>query len=199
MRSILYLGLVALVCCAFGPAQAGGNVDMFLGQKELDTNFGGGTDMQEQDALALLTDWGGDGWPVHIAFDVLWGNQDTDDDSIQANLDGSTGEIDLGVRWYPVKDSKWMPHLGGGLGLISGEVDADFQDPNAGEEDFSFDDSALGYWADTGLAYRIGDHFKLGGRVRWSEAKLDNPIGAGETEEVDAGGLSYGVNAGWTW
>ena len=200
VRLTMGTALVALAALwQTAPAQAGGNVDVFAGQKEVDTNFGEGHDMQEQDALALLTDWGGDNWPVHIAVDMLTGNKDVNGDDFNPDIDGSTGEFDVGVRWYPAKGSHWMPHLGGGVGLISGKVRVNNEDPNDPNDDFGFDDSKLGYWADTGLAYRMGDHFKLGGRVRYSAAKFDNVTGPGGTEEVDAGGVAYGVNAGWTW
>jgi opacity protein-like surface antigen len=189
------VALALLVAASFAPSvQAGGNVDFFAGQKELDRNFGDGNRIEEQDAAAIFTDWGGDTWPVHIALDVLVGQRDRNDDQFDVKLDGSTGEIDVGARWYPAKGSKWMPHVGGGLGLISGEVSTSNPDP---ANDISFDDSKLGYWADAGLAYRFGDHFKLGSRIRYSKAELDNP--EGNVRSVDAGGLTYGVNAGFTW
>jgi opacity protein-like surface antigen len=194
-RSYLIAAATVLgLLCIPSVAQASGNVDLFAGQKELDTDFGGGNDIEEQDAVALFLDFGQEEWPVHVAVDLLTGSRDTDDDDFDVDLDGSTGEIGVGARWYPAKGSRWMPHLGGGLGLVSGEVKTSNPNPS---NDISFDDSKLGYWADTGLAYRLADHFKLGARVRYSKAKLDNP--GGDIEEVEAGGLTYGVSAGWSW
>ncbi|HKQ63324.1 MAG TPA: outer membrane beta-barrel protein [Candidatus Polarisedimenticolaceae bacterium] len=192
---LLWIGsaLVAGAVCV-PPAHAAGNIDLFAGQKNLDRDFGDGRSIEEQDALALFFDFGKEHWPVHFAIDLLEGRADVNDNDLDTRIDGSTGEIDVGMRWYPTKGHKVLPHLGGGLGFISGEVDVD---NDAAANDISFDDSKLGYWADAGVAFVIGDHFKLGGRVRYSKAKLDNP--GGNVTEVDAGGTTWGINAGWTW
>lgn len=186
---------VPLILCMAPAASASGNIDLFIGQKELDTDFGGGNDIEEQDAAGLFFDWGKESWPVHLALDFVIGSKDVDDSNLNIDLDGSTGEILLGVRWYPAKksDTHWMPHLGGGLGLISGEVESSSSGPN----NLAFDDSKLGFWADAGIQYRIGEHFKFGGRAKYSRAKLDNP--GGNVTEVEAGGLTWGIDGGWTW
>jgi opacity protein-like surface antigen len=185
-----------LLISAIPDAKASGNIDLFVGQKELDEDFGAGNDIQEQDFVGIMFDWGKETWPVHIALDFMTGSDDVDDDDLDVHLDGSTAEILLGVRWYPAKESgsHWMPHLGGGLGLVSGEVSEDFPDAS---NDISFDDSKLGFWADAGLQYRFGEHFKIGARLKYSKAKVDNP--GGDVEEVEAGGFAYGIDGGWTW
>lgn len=185
--------LVALALSPAAKADAAGSVDFFAGQKEVDTDFGGGTNMQEQDAIALFTDWGSSNSAWRLAVDVLSARKDTDDDTLDIHLDGSTGEIGAGARWYPMKESHWMPHLGAGLAFVNGQVDTS----GSGVNDVAFDDSKLGYWADGGVAYRFGEHFKLGGRVRWSEAKLDQKND--NVKEVNAGGITYGVTAGAIW
>jgi opacity protein-like surface antigen len=196
MRKTIGLFSVAaglLVLTAWMPvakAELAGSVDFFAGQKELDTDFGGDSDIQEQDALALFTDWGSSNSTFRFALDVLAGSRDVDDDELNVRLDGSTGEIGAGARWYPMKESHWMPHLGAGLAMVSGKVETD-------DVDLAFDESKLGYWADGGIAYRFGDHFKLGGRIRYSDAKLE--VRGDNVREVNAGGLSYGVTAGATW
>jgi opacity protein-like surface antigen len=172
---------------------AAGSVDFFAGQKELDTDFGGDQDIEEQDAVALFTDWGPKDSSWRFAVDLLAGRADRDDDELDIHLDGSTGEIGAGARWYPVKESRWMPHLGAGLALVSGEVETN----GSGANDLAFDDSKVGYWADGGVAYRFGEHFKVGGRIRYSDAKLDQR--GDVVREVNAGGLTYGINAGVIW
>jgi opacity protein-like surface antigen len=182
--------------CAIPQARASGNIDLFLGQKNLDKDFGSGRNIEDQDAIGLFFDWGQESWPVHIALDLLVGSKDNNGDNFDVDLDGSTAEILVGVRWYPAKasDTHWMPHLGGGLGLISGKVKAD---DSAASDDLRFDDSKLGLWGDAGVQYRFGKHFKVGGRVKYSRAKVDNP--GGNVKEIEAGGLSYGIDGGWTW
>lgn len=192
--SVALISLLLGSVCLTPSVRADGNLDLFVGQKELDKDFGGGSNIEEQDAAAVFFDWGQTEWPVHIAVDVLAGSKDVNDNAFNVHLDGSTGEIATGIRWYPTKESKWRPHLGGGLALVSGEVKTSNPNP---ANDISFDDSKVGYWADAGIAYRFGQYFKLGSRLRYSKAKLDNP--GGTINEVDAGGLTYGVSAGWAW
>jgi hypothetical protein len=189
---ILVLGglLVALTIPTI--ARADGSVDFFAGQRELDKDFGGGKNIEQQDAIALFTDFAGDKWPVRIAFNVISGRKDTTDE-LQIHLDGSTGEIDAGARWYPMKDARWMPHLGAGLGLMSGKVTTS----GTGVDDVSFNESKVGWWADGGIGYRFGSHFKLGARVHYAVARI-NPKGD-TLKSVNAAGLTYGVSAGFAW
>lgn len=198
-KNILFSVLAGLlVAVAYVPAahaDAAGSVDFFAGQKELDRNFGNGQNVEEQDAVALFTDWGSSNSSFRFAMDFLTGRKDTNDNDLQVKLDGSTGEIGAGARWYPMKESHWMPHLGVGLALVSGKVET--SDPGPNNVDLAFNDSKLGYWTDGGIAYRFGEHFKVGGRIRWSDAKLD--IKNDNIKDVNAGGLSYGVTAGATW
>jgi outer membrane protein with beta-barrel domain len=189
--------LVALALTPVAKADPAGSVDFFAGQKELDRNFTESNNMEEQDALALFTDWGSSNSQWRLAVDVLAGSKDVNDDALNVKLDGSTGEIGAGARWYPMKESHWMPHLGAGLALVSGKVETN--QPGPGSVDLAFDDSKLGYWTDGGIAYRFGEHFKLGGRIRYSDAKLEIKDNFDNVREVNAGGLSYGVTAGATW
>ena len=189
--------LVALASTPVAKADPAGSVDLFAGQKELDRNFTEGNNMEEQDAVALFTDWGSSNSQFRFAVDFLAGRKDTNDNELQVKLDGSTGEIGAGARWYPMKESHWMPHLGAGLALVSGKVET--SQPGPGSVDLAFDDSKLGYWTDGGIAYRFGDHFKVGGRIRYSDAKLEIKDNLDNVREVNAGGLSYGVTAGATW
>ena len=193
-----FAGLFVLL--AFAPAayaDPAGSVDFFAGQKELDRNFTESNNMEEQDAIALFTDWGSSNSQWRFAVDVLAGRKDVDDDELDVRLDGSTGEIGAGVRWYPMRESHWMPHLGLGAALVSGKIET--SEPGPGSVDLAFDDSKLGYWTDGGIAYRFGEHFKLGGRIRYSDAKLEVRDNLNNVREVNAGGLSYGITAGATW
>lgn len=195
MRKGLFLVFGGLIVALMIPtsARADGSLDLFAGQRELDKDFGGGNDIEEQDAYGLFTDFSGENWPVRIAVNFLSGQKDKDDDTLDIHLDGSTGEIDAGIRWYPMKDGRWMPSLGVGLGLMSGKVETS----GSGVNDVAFDDSKLGWWTDGGIAYRFGQHFKLGGKIHYARAKLDQKND--NLKEVNAAGLTYGVTAGFAW
>lgn len=176
------------------PAQAGGNVNALLGQRELDESYSDTEDIQEQDMLGLMMDWGAEGWPINIALDVVSGSKDVNDNNFDVNVDGSTLAVDGGVRWYFVKNRSWEPYVGGGVAYISGEVDT-----SGDNNDIEFDDSTVGYWVNGGIKWVIGEHFNLGGDVRWEKAELDVEDDLGNPVDIEAGGLGYAVLLGYRW
>ena len=198
-RRSLFLVPVALAVIVIAglmatPAKAGGNINALIGQREMDESFSDTEDIQEQDMLGLMMDWGAEGWPINIALDIVAGSKDTNDENFNVNVDGSTLAIDGGVRWYFVKNRSWEPYVGGGVAYISGEVDT------SGENnDIEFDDSTVGYWLNGGIKWVIGEHFNLGGDVRWEKAELDVEDDLGNPTDVEAGGLGYGILLGYRW
>ena len=190
------MGLAVIVTAGLlaTPAQAGGNINALLGQKELDKSYSDTENIQEQDMLGLMMDWGAEGWPINIALDVVDSSKDTNDNDFNVDVDGSTLAIDGGVRWYFVKNRSWEPYVGGGVSYISGEV------KTSGENnDVEFDDSTVGYWVNGGIKWVIGEHFNLGGDVRWEKAELDVEDDLGNPTNVEAGGLGYAVLLGYRW
>jgi opacity protein-like surface antigen len=175
-------------------AEAGGNLNLVLGQKEQDKSFSDTEKVQEQDLLGLMFDWGSEGWPVNFAIDIMSSSKDSDDNDFNVNVDGSTLVIDGGVRWYFLKDRTWEPYVGGGLSYISAEVDTD-----GTSNDLEFDDSAVGYWINGGIKWVLGERFNLGGDIRWDKAELDVEDGLGNSRDIEAGGLGYGVLLGFRW
>ena len=188
------LAMIVVAGFATTPVQAGGNFNALLGQKELDQSYSDSENIQEQDMLGLMMDWGAEGWPVHIALDIVNSSKDFDDNEFDVNVDGSTLAIDGGVRWYFLKDRNWEPYLGGGVAYISGEVDT------SGENnDIEFDDSTVGYWVNGGIKWVIGEHFNLGGDIRWEKAELEVEDDLNNPTDVEAGGLGYAVLLGYRW
>lgn len=197
-RSLFLVPLALAVIVTAGlmatPAKAGGNINALIGQREMDESFSDTEDIQEQDMLGLMMDWGAEGWPINIALDIVAGSKDTNDESFNVNVDGSTLAIDGGVRWYFVKNRSWEPYVGGGVAYISGEVDT-----SGDNNDIEFDDSTVGYWLNGGIKWVIGEHFNLGGDVRWEKAELDVEDDLGNPTDVEAGGLGYAVLLGYRW
>jgi opacity protein-like surface antigen len=188
------LALIVAAGLLATPAEAGGNVNVLVGQKEQDQSFSDRDNVQEQDMLGLMLDWGAEGWPVNVALDIVNSSKDVDDDDFNITVDGSVLAIDGGVRWYFVKNRSWEPYLGGGVSYISAEVDT------SGESnDIEFDDSTVGYWLNGGIKWVIGEHFNLGGDVRWEKAELDVEDDLGEPRDIEAGGLGYAVLLGYRW
>jgi opacity protein-like surface antigen len=197
-RSLILVPVALAVMVTAGllatPAQAGGNINALLGQKEQDKSFSDTENIQEQDMLGLMMDWGAEGWPINLALDVVDSSKDSDDNDFNVNADGSTLAVDGGVRWYFVKNRSWEPYVGGGVSYISAKVDT------SGESnDIEFDDSSVGYWVNGGIKWVIGEHFNLGGDVRWEKAELDVEDDLGNPTDVEAGGLGYAVLLGYRW
>jgi hypothetical protein len=196
-RRILFLVPVVfamIAALAVTPAQAGGNINVLIGQREQDESFSDTEDIQEQDMLGLMMDWGAEGWPVNIALDIVSGSADSNDNDFNINVDGSTLAIDGGVRWYFLKDRSWEPYVGGGVSYISAEVDTDGE-----SNDIEFDDSTVGYWLNGGIKWVIGEHFNLGGDIRWEKAELDVEDDLNNPQDIEAGGLGYAVLLGYRW
>ena len=122
------------------------------------------------------------------------GGKDTNDNDFNVDVDGSTLAIDGGVRWYFVKNRSWEPYVGGGVAYISGDL------KTSGENnDVEFDDSTVGYWVNGGIKWVIGEHFNLGGDVRYEKAELDVEDDLNNPVDIEAGGLGYAVLLGSRW
>jgi hypothetical protein len=189
--ALAFLVAVGLVAT---PAEAGGNLNVLLGQKEQDTSFSDTESVQEQDMLGLMMDWGGEGWPVNLALDVVDSSKDSNDNDFDVNVDGSVLAIDGGVRWYFVKNRSWEPYVGGGVSYISANVDTSGQ-----SNDVEFDDSTVGYWVNGGIKWVLGEHFNLGGDVRYEKAELSVEDDLNNPVDIEAGGLGYAVLLGYRW
>ena len=188
------LAMIVAAGLAATPAQAGGNLNVLLGQKEQDQSFSSTENVQEQDMLGLMMDWGAEGWPVNLALDIVDSSKDSNDNEFDVDVDGSTLAIDGGVRWYFLKNRSWEPYVGGGVSYISAEVDT-----SGSSNDIEFDDSTVGYWVNGGIKWVIGEHFNLGGDVRWEKAELDVEDDLNNPVDIEAGGLGYAVLLGYRW
>jgi hypothetical protein len=178
MVCIFAMVLALLVGWSGGASAAGGiegNINLLMGQKNLDKNDW--EPVEEQTAIGLMFDITPAGSPIALAIDLLSTEDSTSyfDGYDWFQVRGETQEIDLGIRWYT------PPHVirgyvGGGLALINAEIKVD----NASEED-----DAIGYFINGGVVCTLARHLNLGLNVRYSAAKVDI---AGI--DVEAGGLT---------
>lgn len=200
-----------------------GSVNFVLAYKGLseDWNLDSGTGTAYQPALGLEMTWGQKNWPVHIALDVLHSY----DDGIthvppfftvpayDVRLRASTLEIGLGVR-RALDLAGWCPYAGAGFNWVRGNIEIEVSDPNAGQFGATTGvgrarSSAFGYWLGGGMIRRLGPSFQLGASLRFSKATLPAepllvesgalPAGATEFPEVDGGGTTIQVVAGWSF
>jgi hypothetical protein len=189
MKSIQALAIVSvlLALLAAPSAYAGGSVNFILGQKMLDD-----TDWEELDSQtefgALIT-FGKD-WPVGIAIDLIASTDDTTIEGVK--VDGSTTEIDIGVRKVWERDNM-RPFFGGGVAFVNGEIEG-----SAMGITIKSDDDGVGLWVDGGIFWRLGKRFNLGFEARITRAEIE-PSVLGETFDVEAGGEHIGLLLGWGW
>lgn len=174
-------------------AIAGGNVNIFLGEKELDTTDWA-SPYDQQGEFGVLIDFGNEYWPVNFAIDLLGSSKQTDYwDGYQ---EVSTSEIDLGVRKiFDLEGTLVHPYVGGGLALVSARYEDVYYyfDPVCGYV-CSDEDSGLGVWLNAGFYVTLGQSFNLGLDLRYSEADV-TVLGT----TVNAGGMHAGLLLGYHW
>jgi hypothetical protein len=166
-------------------ALAGGEINLFYGQKDLEDDW---SPLESQQAVGFQLTFGHE-WPVAVAIDYLKSSDDGTYNyyGYSYKIEAETLELDAGVRYLFRKDKTVVPYLGGGLAYIDGELKV---------EGYKFSDSAVGFWIAGGVNFRIGKFVNLGVDLRSSSAEIqpsELPI------EIDAGGLSYGVLLGFRW
>jgi opacity protein-like surface antigen len=205
----LVLALALMVGLCASPALASGDANLLFGQKSLSGVYheGSGVDGQSQMGVAVSIDFQ---WPVMLAVDLLTSSKDNmvvveAQNPLQFWTDVQTTEVDVGVRKFWERD-KLRPYIGGGLAYV--ELDAlqiesgDFGVPGSEYSDVIVDDSdsAVGFWVNAGLLYRVGRYINIGIDVRFSDADADlMPNNVDSTLTLDSGGTHYGILFGYHW
>jgi opacity protein-like surface antigen len=197
MKKLFCILLIILVYSIPSLAQDNnwtGNINLLYGIKYLDEDDW--EPVEDQEAWGVSLDFKMKNWPVSIAIDYLYSD---DDDTgvyfvpgfgnVTAKVEGETYEIDLGVRYIAEFSPIVKPFIGGGVSFIDGEVSASAMGVRVSE-----DDSAVGMWANAGVYFTIADHFNIGAQVRWSYAEIDI-YGV----DGDAGGFHLLGMAGFHW
>jgi hypothetical protein len=176
-------------------AATDGNVNFLLGQKQLDDDDW--EPVEDQPEFGALIDFAPEAWPVRIAIDLLGSSDEQDDILVEpgfptVDLEGSSTELCFGVRKLWGK-SGMHPFAGGGLAFVNGEIKV-----SAAGVSVTSEDDAIGFWVDGGISWRLGKRFNLGVDLRWSKAGIE-PVVAGQTFHVEAGGLHLGALLGFGW
>ncbi len=181
---VMFLGVPLSASCE----EYSGNVNFFLGGKSLDDDW---DPVEDQGEFGIMVDYKKVGWPLSIAIDLLGSN---DDDSI---FEGTTTEFCFGVRktWEP--STNMRPFFGGGLAIISAEIEIG---------PFNDDDSAVGIWLGGGVYWTLTEHCNIGVLLRYSDAEVElDPRYAGVQLipggpiDIDGGGGHFGLILGYHW
>jgi len=205
---------VLLALCA-GPAHAVvADVNFFLGLKSMDLDVASEVDGVERQAqLGVAVTVGAKDWPIQLAVDLLGSSGDDSfgysagyggysaDVSLKYEVD--TTELDLGVRkgWDAWKNGSI--YVGGGAAFVRLDARVTLHGsvstrgvvvPPATLVDD--DDDDVGYWLDAGLLWRR-DRFNFGVDLRYSYAKAKIEDVFGFSNELDSGGVHFGVILGF--
>ena len=187
---------VAAFTCSPVRADFDGNVNFFLGEKNLDS--GDWKPLENQFEFGAVMSFGAKDWPVQIAADVLISVDETtvyDGFLGDVTFTGTTFEFDAGFRWLIYKKGKVFPYIGAGVGIIGAAVQLD-----DGFDTVDANDASLGFWADGGVFFQLGGHFNIGVDLRYSDASVDLDYGSAiVAQDVNAGGFSYGLLLGFGW
>ena len=187
----------------------GGSIAALFGERMMDFDLQPGDEalepLEDQDQLGLMFTYGGSGWPVSLAIDILRSDDDIAESysvsyygpvyTVNLAYDVEVQEIDLGVR-KEFGGGKVRGYVGGGLALVDVEADVSAS-ITGGPIPFSFSDSesddATGYWASGGVLIRIG-RLIFGIDGRFSDAEVT--IG---TDDIDAGATQISGFVGFRW
>jgi len=180
-----------LLCSNSDPAFAvgdwTGHVNFFLGQTYLRSSDW--APVERQNAYGLEIDFRKREWPFNIAIDVI--GSDQEEDSLVSGTgrvvqdSAEISELDLGIRKYWEQNTLFHPFVGGGLSLVTAEMQS------LGVED---DDDGVGFWLDAGISLALTEHFNMGVELRYSMAEV-TLLG----ENRIAGGFSVGGLIGYRW
>jgi hypothetical protein len=187
MAAVLTAAVLGGTAGAWG-AGSRGDVNVLVAGKHLDNGDWGPTDSQGE--IGAMTNWQGPGWPVSLAADFLASSHET---SISRDgfteQRGRTSEADLGARkiWRPTPHLR--PYAGGGLALVSAEIDRTGPFGRISDAD-----SGAGLWFDGGVFWTLGESFNVGFDSRISAANV-HLFGA----DRNGGGFHLGVLAGYHW
>lgn len=166
-----------------------GNVNFTLGAKSLDEDDW--EPIEDQGEIGIHLDLRTTNWPVsiYLAFLASYGDDTTRIDGFRADVEGRTSEFRFGVRkiWEPTTNMR--PYFGGGLALVTAEIEV-----SAFGEKLDDSDSALGFWLGGGIYWTLGEHFNIGLDIAWSKAEVTLFDTDGE-----AGGGHAGLLLGYHW
>ena len=195
---ILFIAVSLLLIPISGACEPNGwtgNVSVFLGYKNL--NEDDWKPVDDQAEIGFLLDFRPKNWPVNIAIDYLDSSRYKLQDipSPITSVDGSTREINIGIRKIFEISPTVHPYIGGGVAYIHGE----FEINQFSVSTSSDDDAGTGIWVDAGVYWFIDRFWNLG----WWHLGVDLRYSKAEITlfgtDVEAGGFHAGLLAGFHW
>lgn len=188
----MFLGVFVFLCGVAGAraeeVRPTGNIHLLLTQKMLEEDDWSPLDTQT--GFGVMADFKMSSWPVAVAV----GFQTTSDDDVLfgADIDGTTDELDLGIKYIGDKVGNVRPFVGGGLSQMKGKMEGTGPGGN-----ISVSDTGIGFWLSAGVYWTLAEHVNLGGHVKFSSAEVRLADPAIGSFDVDAGGSSLAVFVGY--
>ena len=192
-RLMLVLTMVVLLvvgwtCAAYPEDESTGNINFYLGVKELEEDDWG--PLEEQDEFGFSVDFKQKSWPVSMVIGYLHSSDERTINihvprgrTVSSNMVAETTELSFGFRKIFDTSSIMHPYAGGGLALIS---TSGFRSND--------DDTEMGLWFEGGLYFTILKRFNIGLYGRWSQTEVILC-----DEEDEGGGIHYGLLGGVHW
>ena len=175
-----------------------GNVNVFIGGKFLDEDDW--EPVEEQFEFGLQIDFRPVDWPINLAADISHSRDEGSEYvliydpwfgyiGMDVDLEATTTEVNLGIRYIYEELPYVRPFIGGGPALIWVDTEG-----TALGITVSDDDWGLGFWIGGGAYVTLAKHFNLGAQVRYSWAKVEL-----FDEKFQAGGWHLGGLVGFHW
>lgn len=156
-----------------------GHFSLGLGLKDLGSDWGSG---RRQMALGFLFDARRIAWPVGIAADAFYAQEDADVGAALLNLD-------TGLRWTYQKGRWLWPYLGGGPSFAYARAEAD------GVHGQGF---GAGWWLGGGMLFPMDSRVYGGVDIRYADTRVDLN-GIGGSDKANVGGFCVLGVVGSRW
>jgi hypothetical protein len=166
-----------------------GNINFFFGQKTLDKDDW--EPVHEQSEFGIELDLRDPKSSTGFIVGYFLSSKSVFLSDYDLELEGKTIEINIGGRKDLIDHpSPLNPFIGGGFSIVKAEARLTDTLGNS----LSGSDTGLGLWLDAGVRWMFKNQLTLGGKVAFSHSSLSS-----SDISIDAGGLHYGLLAGFHW
>ena len=144
-----------------------GNMNFLIGESEVSDKDWEGLKVDSLTTIAFKWDFTEESWPVSIAIDLLWSEDSNFYVDGGYRTDVEINELAFGVRKIIEASPGFNFYFGGGVSLVTTNMDFDF-----GDAVLSDDDSDIGQWLEGGVYITLSEQVNLGISLRYLDAEV---------------------------